>query len=131
MSLPEHIVNHKPLADAPEVEEGKPDTPSKFYTVLKSLVEERNFCRIAVSTRNEPSTGRPLRRGDHPRYQTRLEEAQASIEARLEIYAARYGEEAAAEMRAFVQADEAKGVKQPDADADKAPPEAPPPPAAA
>lgn len=104
MSLPENIANHKPLPEAPEVKEGKPSSPGEHYTVIKSLVEERDLCQTAVSTRDEPTTGRPLRRGEHPRYITRLEDAQKALETRLATYAERFGEEAAAEMAAFVGA---------------------------
>jgi len=104
MSLPETIVNHKELADAPEIEEGRPSTPGEIYPVLKSIVEDCVFCQIAVSTRNEPSTGRPLKRGVHPRYQTRLEEARAKLQARLKEYEERYGAEAAAEMYDYIKA---------------------------
>ena len=104
MSLPDHIANHHPLPDAPEVEEGKPKSPGEHYTVLKSIVEERDLCQTAVSTRDEPTTGQPLRRGEHPRYITKLENAQAELEKRLAIYAGRFGDEAAAEMADFIGA---------------------------
>ncbi len=104
MSLPEHIAIHQPLPDAPEIEQGKPSSPGEYFTLLKSLVEERDLCQTAVSTRNEPTTGQPLRRGEHPRYITKLENAQKSLEERLGSYAGRFGDEAAAQMADFVGA---------------------------
>lgn len=102
--LPEHIANRLPLPEAPPLNPHDLSTPSAFYSVLTSLVQERDLCQTAVSTRNEPTTGQPLKRGEHPRYITRLEDAQARLTSRLELYAKRFGPEAAAEMSEFIGA---------------------------
>lgn len=98
MTIPADIAAHKPIAGAPE---GK--TPFELFPLIKSLVEERDLCQRAVSTRDEPTTGRPLRRGDHARYITQLEDATKKLEATMEVYKTLYGQEAAAQVAELVK----------------------------
>jgi hypothetical protein len=101
MNIPESILSHTIASDhdlSPELLERV--HPERAYRVLRALATEIDLCQQALSTENNPTTGRPLKRGEKPQYQTRQEEHQAKANELLFYYGKAYGVDALKEMAA-------------------------------